>query len=202
MGSMILILVSFVLVVGGTIAYVLYYLRESVWNPAGKGAEKRTSGTLKNFALVRRFKVLSGRTLHVKGEDYPIENMMIGYFGILLVTTCGARGEYYGTLDGDNWSVTLNDKKTTFPNPFKEQEKLIAAMRTLFSANNVYKVPIENLVVLSNRSNKTALYITNSGEILLPRKLKGYLQKSKFEKDAGIDIEQVAALLEQNSDPR
>lgn len=174
-----------------------YLLTIYVLNPSGKGAHKKTTRTLKKYGLIRGFKVLSDVRFTYKGKEHRIENILIGYFGVLIVHTLGGRGEYYGQLDGKEWSRNLDNKKDVFPNPVIAQDEAVAAMRAIFSKSKIFNVPIEPLVVLTNRSNKTKLYITNGNRILLPGKLKPYLDKTKFEKDAGVDVAKIADAIKQ-----
>lgn len=188
-----------------SVGYLIYHLKINVLNSTGKGAEKKTAAILSKFGRIRGFKILSDITLEVDGKTAHIENMLIGYFGILLVTTCGRRGEYYGTLDGETWTVTdgeaenIGTQKTVLPNPFPEQQRAIAMLRTVFSRGGVYNVPIEGVVYLSSRAKKTRLFITNAGEILLAGKLTPYLNKTKFEKDTGLDVGKLAELVAQGN---
>lgn len=191
-GATLVILIVTGLIVGAGIIYLLVYLNNNIFNPTGKGAHRKTRGTLKQFAGIRRFKVLSDVRLEVDGKTATIENMLIGFFGVLLVHTLGARGEYYGTMDGESWHVDLNGKRTTFPNPVQEQKRAEALLRGIFAANKLYKIPVEHILYLTSRSRKTGLFITHGGEILMPGKLGGYLDKTRFEKDIGLDVEAVA----------
>lgn len=185
--------IGVVVLIGG--GFLLRYLQNNVLNPAGKGAEKITARTLTNYGRLRSFRVLRNLTLEVNGKTAYIENMLIGFFGILIVHTCGARGDFYGTVDGKDWILHQDSKRTTFPNPLLEQQKALAMLRSAFSKEKLYNLPMENLVVLTSRGSKTALYITHSGEILLPGKLRSYLDKTKFDKDLGLDVARIAEVV-------
>ncbi|MDL2232986.1 NERD domain-containing protein [Ruminococcaceae bacterium OttesenSCG-928-L11] len=197
MGTMELILIIVMAVLFfGALGFGLYLLSINVLNPDGKGASKKTTRVLSKFALIRGFKVLTNVRFEHKGRAFHIENMLIGYFGILLVHTLGGRGEYYGQMDSKSWQLVRDEKKQVFPNPYLEQEDAMAALRSVFSQHKVFNVPMENLIVLTNKSRKTALFITNDNKIFFPGKLKPYLDKTKFEKDAGIDIQKVTQIIE------
>lgn len=171
-----------------------FYLNREVLNPKGIGAYKITSRILRRFGLIRGFKVLT----NIKVGGVVIENMLIGYFGILIVRTLGAKAEFYGTLDGDSWSLVIGGKKETVDNPVKQLQAEAAALRGFFSGKKVYNIPVETVVYLPSKSSKFALYITNNGEILTAGKLSAYLNTTKFEKDTGLDINKITgALLEQ-----
>jgi hypothetical protein len=176
--------------------YLFHYLTTNVLNPTGKGAAEKTRGALRRYAGIRRFKVLGDVEVETKGKSAKIENLLIGFFGVLMVHTLGARGEYYGTLDGDQWSVVLDEKRTAFLNPVKEQEKAETILRSVFSSNKLYNIPIEHIVYVSSKSKKTGIYITNSGEILPPGRLGEYLQKTKFDADIGLDVDAIAKAIE------
>jgi hypothetical protein len=186
--------VGFVIVIG--LVILLHYLFRNVFNPTGKGSAEKTRGILRRFAGIRRFQVLGDLDLEMKGKTAHIENILIGYFGVLMVHTLGARGEYYGTLDGRNWYVMLDEKRTTIQNPLPEQERAEALLRSIFSVNKLYNIPVEHVIYISNKSKKTGLFITHSGEILLPGKLPEYLNKTKFEKDIGLDVGAVKNAIE------
>jgi hypothetical protein len=194
------IMLLFVVIVFGLalfgLLYLVHHLRRNVLNPSGKGAARRTRGALKRYAGIRRFRVLGDVKIGLKGKTAEIENILIGFFGVLLVHTLGARGEYYGTLDGAQWSVTLNEKRTAFPNPVLAQQKAEALLRGVFAANQLYSIPVEHIVYLESRGKKTGFFITNSGEVLLPGKLKDYLHKAKFDVDTGLDVDKVAKAIE------
>jgi len=195
--ELILILVTSALFFGGII-YGARHLMLNVVNPNGKGAHKKTAAILNQYALIRGFKVLSGISLSVKGKTYMIENMLVGFFGILIVTTLGGRGEYYGQLDGKEWQRVLGDNRNSFPNPVKEQDGAMAALRGILSDKKLYNIPMEGEVYLTSKSKKTALYITNNGKILLPGTLAPYLRKTKFDKDTGLDVAKVVETIKEN----
>lgn len=197
-----------VLLVVGAGGYLLHYLSVNVLDPAGKGASKKTARILARYGRVRRFKTLTDITLTVDGKTATIETMLIGYFGIFLVHTCGARGGYYGTLDGETWIISEDAQqeggggsRKTIPNPILEQQRAMALLRSLFSKNKLYNIPMENVVYLSSKARKSGVYITHSGELLLPGKLPGYLDRTKFDRDAGLDVGRLAELVAANSAP-
>lgn len=176
-------------------AAIFAYLRQEVFDASGKAAAKATRGILSRFGIPRGFKVLSNVTLDNGGGKITAENILVGYFGILLVHTLGARGEYYGTLDSESWTLVSKGKKLSIENPVKLLAREEAALRSVFSKNKAYNIPIERIVYISNKSSKTAVYVTHNGELLLGGKLSAYLEKSKFEKDTGLDVKKIANIV-------
>lgn len=182
---------------------LIRYLRINAFNPEGKGAERHTTGILKRFGRIRGFRTLTDVHLSAGGKSAWIENMLIGYFGILLVRTVGRRGEIYGELDSATWTIVHGEsekgiagKRVSIPNPLQELQQAAALLRAVLSKNKVYNIPIECVVYITNKSKQTQVFVTNSGEVLLPGKLSGYLGKAKFEKDTGLDIGRIAGILE------
>lgn len=193
---LVILIVAAVLLTGSVVA-LFHMFSVNVLNPEGKGAAKKTTRILKKFGLIRGFKVLSDLHLEFEGKSAYIENMLVGYFGILLVSTCGARGEYYGTLESERWTVTRKEgrEKSVLANPVLEQKKAVTLLRSLFAKNGIYKVGIDTVVYMTSRASKTAVYITHGDEILKPGKLSGFLGRTKFESDAGHDVARIAELI-------
>lgn len=185
--------VAVVVMLAVSVALLGRYLSVNVLNPSGKGAHRKTTRILNKFGLIRGFKTLSDIPLTLDDKTAYIENILVGYFGILLVHTCGARGEYYGTVDGESWILSQEEgrNRTNFPNPLLEQQKTVALLRALFAKHKLYNIPIEHIVYITSRAKKTGVFITHSGEILMPGKLSSYLAKTKFEKDTGLDVQTV-----------
>lgn len=188
---------TYFLIIGAIVVFIVLfaYLRQEVIDVSDKSAAKATRRLLYRFGLPRGFKVLSNVALKDGKGEILIENVLIGYFGILLIRTLGIRGEYYGTLDSESWALVAKDKKYALENPVKRLEREEAALRTVFSRNKIYNVPIERIVYISSKSRKTAVYVTHGGELLLGGKLSGYLEKSKFEKDTGLDVKKIASVV-------
>jgi hypothetical protein len=192
----VILLCAALLLLWGIGSAVYIYLRENVINAGGKGAEKRMGRILSRYAAIRRFRVLRNLRFEAKEGAVPVEQLMVGFFGVLLVHTVGARGEFYGKLDDKEWVLVRDYKRIPFPNPYQGNQKAIAAIRALFSKNKLHNVPVHQVVVFTNASKKTSVMIAPD-EAVLPRgKLKKYLQRTKFDHDAEIDVDRVAALLE------
>jgi len=192
----IIVIIVFFVLMAGTIFVGCRFLAVNKLNPTGKGAYKKTASTLKRFAVIRGYKVISNINFIHKGKQHYLENVLIGRFGILAVHTLGGRGEYYGQLESAEWRRQLNDKKELFPNPVIAQDEAVTALRAVLSQSKVYSVPIECLVVLTSLSNKTKMYITNDNRIFMPKKLGAYLGREKFENDAGVNIEEICAVID------
>lgn len=164
-------------------------------------AEKHTASILKRFALTRGFRVLSGCNLTIDGKTFPTENILIGYFGILVIKTLGERGEYFGEVNDRTWTLVqgrtedIPGEKTVIPNPLAELQRTTAAIRTLLVKNGMAKIPVESVVYVADKSKNTFVYVKHGDNIQLPGKLTRYLNREKFEADTGLDIQKVEELL-------
>ena len=172
------------------------YLVCEVWDSEGKNAAGKTRSILKRYAMLRNFKVLSNLQFETERGTIEVENVLIGFFGILIVHTCGMRGEYYKDATGEKWTVVSGVFRKSIENPHLQQQKAIAAMREIFAKNKIYKIPFEKVVFISSRSKKTAILIPASDELVLPGRLSSYLDKERFDNDANVDVEQLAGILE------
>lgn len=174
------------------------YLRWEILNPKGKGSDKATRRALLRYALPHNFKVLSNLEIDTGKGLATAENILIGFFGILVVRTCGQRAEYYGEMSGKDWAVIDNKGlKTRIPNPYYENEKAIQAIRALLAKNKIHNIGFENQVVMANKSDKTQVFVLHEDGIILKNKLSAHLNRAKFDEDKGVDPEKIAAVLEQ-----
>lgn len=199
----IVFLITMILSVGA-LFYLVRYMRINRWNARGKGAEKTTKRTLKRYALTRNFKVLTDVVIRHDDQLIDVEAVLVGFFGVLLVQTCGARGEYYGKIEDENWVFVLDDKKDLdirepMKNPLFLQRKAIQGLRQEFANRRIYNVDIDQAVVIGNSSRKTAVFVTQEDLLFTRKEFKAYLKRVKFDKDLGINVEDVSRAIEEHS---
>ena len=171
-----------------------FYLYRNVFNSEGKGAERKTGRTLKRFALIRRLHVLECLELGQRDKRLVIGHLLIGSFGILLVDTMGARGEYYGQPDESNWALLCNGKRIIIENPLRRQQEAMQVIREQLAANNIYKVHMEHILHFTSASKKNQIYV-NDERLIRHSKLGKYLAHTRFEQDNGIDPDRIAEIL-------
>ncbi len=163
----------------------------------GVDGKRKVAAVLKRFAGIRSFQVLNDLTVKTAKKEVPIDHVLIGFFGILVVNTQNLPGGIYGDGRGKTWVnvVTKKEKeiKTTFPNPLLENQQAVDAIREVLSANNIYKVNIESYVVFTRR--KTMLYIPKGLSVLSLKDFQKLLKKSKYSADGPVDVQQVADVL-------
>jgi len=173
-----------------------YFAREK-WNREGKGAEAKACSILKRYASLRNFKVLTGLRFETSSGHVEVQAALVGFFGVLILHTCGMRGEYYSDPTGKKWTIVYPDSRESFENPFLVQQRAVSAMREIFAKNKAYKIPIERATYISNRSKQTAVFFSTKEALIMPGRLRSYLDKEKFEQDANVDVAQIVSILEQ-----
>lgn len=161
------------------------------------GKRKHVTNTLKKFAGIRSYKVLHDITLENGKRTVHVDDILVGFFGLLLVNVQTGEGDYYGEERDQNWGMTTGTQKLSFPNPLEEGLLAMEALRTVFAKNKVYNINVEQVVVFTSRFKKNSLYIKQSLPVVNVRKLSAMLGKSRFEKDTGVDVAQLVSLIEQ-----
>lgn len=165
-----------------------------------KHSEITRKAATKAFRLhggIRGWKVLEDVTLGEGGAAVAIDQLVIGPFGVIVACDLHQKGNVYGELEGEEWIVGVGEegqeRKTRIPSPYRQAQRAVEQLRVLFAANKVYSVPVEILVP---KTQKQGCYITGGGQYILGAKeLKALLEKSRFEKDNGVNVEVIAALL-------
>ena len=70
----------------------------------------KTKSILKRYSLLREYKVLSNVKVNVDGKEHILDELMIGHFGILVLTTFKDKGELFGN-ENDEHFITLYKNK-------------------------------------------------------------------------------------------
>lgn len=158
---------------------------------SGRQGEKKVARILRNFAMLRGFKVINGLYLPLYDKTTEIDHILIGYFGMIVIETKNCHGEVYGDEKQDQWTHLVGKSKTkhTLYNPVKQNQTHIDCIRHIFVKEQIYKVNIENLVVFTGK--KLQLNVGRSMPIIQVRQLKKYLHKSKYAEDKGIDVDKI-----------
>lgn len=169
----------------------------SLFQNKSSGHRKVTS-TLKKYAFLRSYKVLSDYKFNYKGKIITIDNILIGFFGIMIVTDINVAGEVY-IEEGRNteWLNIENSKKTKFGNPLTESLDYINAIKVMLREQKVANTMVENLIVFTDK--KVELYKPNKLPIIKITELSKYIHQSKYDKDNEYDVEQIVEILNKNS---
>lgn len=163
---------------------------------AKKGARK-VGSTLKKFATFHEAKVLSDLTLEKQGKEYHIDFLLIGYFGMLAVKVCDLKGDIYGEEKSTSWSLHFKDEINKVENACEASLAELDAIRYRLSKHQVFNIPMEYVVVFTQK--KTVVNVAGVEQLITPKELSKYIDRSKYLKDNGVDVDKVVAILQDNA---
>ncbi|MBE6886374.1 MAG: NERD domain-containing protein [Ruminococcaceae bacterium] len=179
------------------LAIVLVVLiRHTSLKKAGKLASQKAGGALKNYAATHFCKTVNDVTLPHKGVPMQIDHLLVGYFGVLLVSSIEPDGDIYGALRDDTWLISneKNGRRSRIKNLYVRTENSVLALRDAFKEAKVYNVPVESLIVVTRK--KSSCCVPELKNVMSLPELKKYLRKSKFETDNNVDVDAVLAAIE------
>ena len=157
--------------------------------------KKEVAGLLRKHGLLRQWKVYHDVSV---GEDCPVDHLVIGPFGIIIACDLYRKGSYYGDLEKEEWLLAEGNEEETaqksrIVSPLYQARKAEARVRELLGKNRIYNTPIDVFVPLTQDQ---PAFITGGSGILLRRKeLKDTLDRVRYDKDNGVDMEAVAKAL-------
>lgn len=157
----------------------------------------KISRILKGYCMLRGTQTLSDITLKYEDETIHIEQMLIGTFGILLIGNLYSKGEIYGSLKDEKLVVTKNKQKKYIENPYAKQLTHTEFLRRYFAKAKIYKVVFESVVVYTGNQKNTPIFFDHEEKFMKPSVLKTYINKVKFEKDSGVQVQKVVDAIEQ-----
>lgn len=160
---------------------------------------KKIHGILVRYGVIRNYKILQDVNLEINGKKAHFDHMLIGFFGILVVTPLDRRGSYYGEARSQTWAFDDGKFKNPMPNLAAEYENSTALLRSLFSQHGIYKIGMEQVFVLEANEKKSASYLGGDITVLRINKLGSYLEKTKFDQDKDVDVETITKLISENA---
>lgn len=167
-------------------------------NKNTKSGHKKVISTLKKYSFLRSYKVLSDVEFDYKGETITIDNILIGFFGIIVITDLNYSGEVYiEKSDKSDWLNILNNQKTKFQNPIAYSNKQMNALKIILREEKIGKVPVENLVVFTDKLLE--IYKPNDLPIISIQDLSKYLHQPKYDKDNECDVPAILTALNKHS---
>lgn len=186
---------TFFIIVAGIfiLAFGVWFLWQVRHSPNGE--RLHVTNILRQFSSIRSFKVMRDITLTDGARSVHVDNILVGFFGLLFLNVQVEKADYYGDEKGETWSFMKKDIKTRFPNPLLQGETAMEIVRSGFAKKNIYRVPMEQVVVFSTSFRKTGLYVKDTLPIVNVRKLHAFLDKTRFGKDNNMDVEQLVETL-------
>ncbi|TCL42830.1 MULTISPECIES: nuclease-related domain-containing protein [Oscillospiraceae] len=179
-------------IVTGVLAVALligaWYLYRYLLYRSGKLGKQKVSAALKKFGVIRNFKVVDDLNLSYNGRAAHIDHMLIGFFGILFVSTVNDTAEYYGDAKSEGWTQVTAKTRKKMPNLMQENLHNIDVVREIFSKNDIYNIQMEGVTVFCGSVKKSLIGITGAQGLMTFKKFKAYLGKAKFDKDNDVDV--------------
>lgn len=162
--------------------------------------KREVSRALRTMAPLREWKVLDDVTLADKEGEVTADHLVIGPFGVLVLSDIHRQGGYYGELRDTEWVISTGgeDKVETLrmrvPSPVKNNQRFVAAFRALLTKAEVYNIQVEALCPVTQ--SRIEVYVTGATEMVVGAgRLREVLSRQKFQKDNGVEIQKIAALL-------
>ena len=177
------------------IVILAYYLVRFLHYRDGSLANRQVRSALNKFGIIRNYKVLSDLHLAVNGRSAHIDHMLIGFFGILFISTVNDTAEYYGTAKDQDWTKVAGEKREKMPNLYETNIQNIDVVREIFAKNNIFNIKMEGIVVFCGNPKKGLIGITGAQGLMDFKGFKAYLAKSKFEKDNDVDVPELQSVL-------
>ena len=189
------LLAAVVLLIALLVGRTLYY-RKKGWE-----GWRKLYKVLKRFAGIRRFKVLTGLKLPGKNGLVPVDFVLIGFFGAMVLTEKNAPGNIYGTGLDKKWVRVVTkhevEKRGSFVNPVQINQQSLEAVREVLTAQKIYKTALENYVIFTNR--KAVLNTERGLPVLTLKQFKKLLKREKYSADGPVDVDKVAEVLQKAS---
>lgn len=157
----------------------------------GRQGEAEVASILKSFAFKNQYKVINDISIPLYDNCTQIDHILIGTFGLLVIETKSHKGDIYAEPREKEWVQIVGGKKEKIYNPLLQNKTHVDALRYQLQKHQVYKVPIESIVVFTG-AHKKNLYIENGHPIVDVRQLKKYLNRSeRFIQDKNVDVQKL-----------
>ncbi|MEG2038958.1 MAG: nuclease-related domain-containing protein [Oscillospiraceae bacterium] len=186
------------------IGYVVYFLNEKKQYETGVLGKKRLDKMLRGYAKVRNFKVLSDVTITDGKSTMVADHILVGFFGVIIMSNLQGFGEYFGGNSLEQWSFlekrSSNEKKETKPkvyleNPLFNLSKTEELVKRKLAAQKIYNIPLETFVVFSAPDGRVTYNGEKNPKLVAFSFFKKLLKNSQYEKDNNVDVVAITELL-------
>lgn len=159
---------------------------------------KKVISTLKKYAFLRSFKVLSDYKFNHKDKIIKIDNILVGFFGIIIVTDINVKGEIY-IENGRNteWLNIENSKKTKIGNPLNESTEIVSFIKAMLREEKIRNVQIDNIIVFTNK--QLEIYKPNKAPIIKIGEFSDFLHQPKYDIDNEVDVDAIVEIINKNA---
>lgn len=176
-------------------AMLLYYLNKWRINRHSELTKKYATKVLRRHGALLGWQVLENVPL---GDDGTVaDQIAIGPFGMIVACDLHQNGKVYGGLDDPQWVLARGKEEETavksrIDNPYLAVRRCEERVRQTLASNKVYNVPVE---VIIPKTQKQVSFVTGSAQHMVTlRELRSMLTKSRYEKDNGVNPQQIAGL--------
>ena len=161
-----------------------------------KLAKCKIRPVLSRFCGLRRYRILEDVRFMVHGKPVVVPYVVVGIFGILIITTIEDNGNIYGNLDDKHWVCDdEKEKRWYIPNWVKTNEAVVEILRRGLSKREIYRTQIDAITVFPYR--KRDLSVSTSLAVIRTSKFSSYLNRDRFNKENKVDIEKMADVVKQ-----
>ena len=98
-------------------------------------------------------------------------------------------------LVGTGGEAKVETLRVRVPNPIKNNEGFVSALREKLTAAEIYNIQVEALCPITQ--GQIQVFVTGAASMVVENgKLRETLSRQKYQKDNGVDVAKIAALLE------
>ncbi|MFA9380011.1 MAG: nuclease-related domain-containing protein [Acetanaerobacterium sp.] len=171
-------------------------IRDAVLKIQGRYVKTKVLAKLKGYSRIRGFRVLTDVHIPCKGGEKVITHVVVGIFGILVVDAHEFHGELYGTADDKKWTYIPKKGAKQHPDSLSlDLQAKVDALRTLLAEHKLYRMTIDSVNVVRNSEKQLVLFLPQNLPVIRVKRLPSFLNKSKYDTDAGMDIGAIADIL-------
>ena len=197
------IIAMLVIVVVVAAVIVAWYLQKNIRFSKGNYGKSAVKSALHRYALTHNYKVLENVQMQLDGQTQTIDYVLVGFFGLLFVSALQGKGDFYGDFKEPRWTFVDDEKKVRFANPVLEMDKKLEMFRRLMAQKKVYNIKVDSAVVISSTKSDIPMYLSHVRDeniVMSLKEFKKFLGAEKFEKDNGLDVENICDVLSHLAD--
>lgn len=159
-----------------------------------KFAKCKIKPTLSRFCGLRKYRILEDVRFDIGEKPIVVPYVVVGIFGILVVTTIEDNGSIYGNVDDEHWVCDdEKNKRWYIPNWVKVNDSIVETLRKGLSKRNIYKTQIDAVTVFPY--HKRELSVSSALPVIRTNKFSGYINRDKFNRENHVDIENLSKIV-------
>lgn len=149
-------------------------------------------GKLRGFAAIHECRMLRDLRLG-EGGSVRVDLLLIGLYGVTAFVGCDAIGELYPVdEEGPELTAFVSGQKVKYPNPMRERREAERLIMEILRTSGEKRGICEAVEVFTN--SRTTLVTSDQMKLTSIKDLPKLMRLSKYDGDAGIDIERVESI--------